>query len=573
VTSTHDAATTEGIDPGVAIGYVPFHCTPSGAVIGAGARLRRGTIVYAGAEVGSGFETGHNVTIHANTRIGNDVMIWSNSVIDDGCVIGDRAKVHTGCYVARHSVIENDAFLAPGVVLEGDWTSDEMSPGRPSAPRIESGAQIGVNATVRAGVTVGSNAIVGAGAVVTRDIPRGAVVYGNPAEVRGTRPEHVDVARRVQLLVARAEPQRRPVDPDRKTRTSPLEPATRLVEGIDPVTDPAWQELTSARGSIFSTPPWIDTMVSTYGFHVEANVIVDSDGRAVAGLAVAEVRDFRGDRLISLPFCDYTDPIVDDYEQWKRLVAPFVARELPFQIRALRVQAPREDDRLREIESLAWHGTDLEGEESELFARLDAQFRQAVRSAHRNKVSVRFGSDLEDVRAFYEMHQRIRRLKYSLLPQPWTFFENLWKRFAAHDQLVVGLATHEGDVIAGAIYLLDRNVMYYKFGASIAERLRVRPNELLAWNSMLRGRARGCTRYDWGVSDLDQPGLIRYKRKCATEERTVSVLTHVPAGYEPPANASGATETLHTLAHAFAREDVPHEIVNAAAETLYRFFA
>ncbi len=48
---------------------------------------------------------------------------------------------------------------------------------------IEEGAYIGCNATVLPGVTIGKNAGVGACSVVTKDVPPGAVVAGNPARI------------------------------------------------------------------------------------------------------------------------------------------------------------------------------------------------------------------------------------------------------------------------------------------------------------------------------------------------------------------------------------------------------
>jgi predicted ATP-grasp superfamily ATP-dependent carboligase/acetyltransferase-like isoleucine patch superfamily enzyme/CelD/BcsL family acetyltransferase involved in cellulose biosynthesis len=586
MSSTHadtprgDAPTIEGgasmvSDPNVIIGYLPARGASHRLVIGSGARLRGGTVLYAGSEIGAHLDTGHNVTIREESKIGDDVSIWANSVIDYGCRIGDRVKIHSNCYVAQFSVIEDGAFLAPGVVLANDlYPGYAASAELMAGPRIEAGAQIGVNATVLPYVTIGAGAIIGAGSVVTRDVPPGAVAYGNPAVVSKTRSDLGDVDRRVRSRAARAASCR----PDVPVTVGPQARceagASTEIQLIDPTTHPAWSELVEgSNSSVFSSPQWIDTIVATYGFNIEAAVLSGAGARPIAGLACADVRDLRGDRLISLPFSDYCDPIVDSAEHWDQLTAPFLARGLPLYLRVRDAEVPRNDERFDCIGELAWHGTTLEGDEGDVFARLDPRFRQALRAAERHGVTVRFGSDLDDVRSYYELHCNTRTRKYNLLPQPWFFFENMWKRFAPLDSIVVGLAEHDGDVIAGALYLVFGNVIYYKFGASIADRLRVRPNELLGWRSMLLGRERGCTAYDWGVSDLDQPGLITYKRKCATDERRLVVLRHTPAAYARPAYAAEVEETLTELTRALTSEDVPPLVAQRAGDVLYRFFA
>jgi maltose O-acetyltransferase len=54
--------------------------------------------------------------------------------------------------------------------------------GRPV--RIGHDVWIGGGAIILPGVSVGNNAIIGAGSVVTRDVPEGVTVMGNPARVR-----------------------------------------------------------------------------------------------------------------------------------------------------------------------------------------------------------------------------------------------------------------------------------------------------------------------------------------------------------------------------------------------------
>ena len=344
-----------------------------------------------------------------------------------------------------------------------------------------------------------------------------------------------------------------------------------MLRTIDPLNHPAWRDLaTTSRASLFASPSWLAAIRDTYGFDIAAHVLLDGD-RARAGLAFAEIDDFLGVRQSSVPFCDYVDPVVDTDDDWHALVDPLLARGVPLQLRVLNADVPRRDQRFVLADELAWHCTTLERDEEQLFAALSPQARQNVRAATRHGVTVRFGSDLEDVSAFHDLHRRTRKRKYHLLAQPLSFFENIWKQFGPDEGIAVGLAEHEGDVIAGAVYLVWNGVWYYKFGASILERSAVRPNELLGWESLLRAHRRGCTSYDWGVSDLDQPGLVAYKRKFATEERRVSVLRYEPAGYANPV-AAEARPVLGELTTLLTREDVPDDVTRRAGEILYRYF-
>ena len=109
------------IDPGVILGYLTGRSIEDHSLqIGAGARLRSGTVIYGGSKIGKGLETGHGVVIREENLIGDHLSIWNNSTIDYGCVIGSRVRVHCNVYVAQFTTIEDGVFLAPGVQIAND---------------------------------------------------------------------------------------------------------------------------------------------------------------------------------------------------------------------------------------------------------------------------------------------------------------------------------------------------------------------------------------------------------------------------------------------------------------------
>ena len=186
-------------DPDVRMAYAPDRRTGLQFSLGTGARLRSGTVLYAGSRIGARLQTGHHVVIREDCEIGDDVAVWSNTVIDYGCRIGDDVKIHCNCYVAQYTDIGDGAFLAPGVTCANDlYPGQAESASVMCGPVIGAGAQLGVNVTVLPYVRLGEGCIVGAGSVVTRDVPAGAVVYGNPAVAHGEVRDLAPIRQRVR---------------------------------------------------------------------------------------------------------------------------------------------------------------------------------------------------------------------------------------------------------------------------------------------------------------------------------------------------------------------------------------
>jgi acetyltransferase-like isoleucine patch superfamily enzyme len=190
-------------DDGVIIGYPVSRRADRPLVLGAGARLRSGTVLYDGSRIGPGLETGHGVVVREDCEIGAHVNIWSNSVVDYGCRIGNRVKIHSNCYIAQFTLLDDDAFLAPGVTIANDlYPGDERSAKLMTGPHIGAGAQIGVNVTILPFVRIGAGAMIGSGSVVTRNIPPGVVAYGNPAVPRRRVADLPGIEARVAAMTA-----------------------------------------------------------------------------------------------------------------------------------------------------------------------------------------------------------------------------------------------------------------------------------------------------------------------------------------------------------------------------------
>lgn len=124
------------------------------------------------------------VVILPNANIGADCNICSHVLIENDVIVGDRVTVKSGVQLWDGLRIEDDVFIGPNATFTNDrFPRSKQYPSTFPITTIKSGASIGGGATILPGLTIGHRAIVGAGSVVTKSVPDGAVVVGNPARI------------------------------------------------------------------------------------------------------------------------------------------------------------------------------------------------------------------------------------------------------------------------------------------------------------------------------------------------------------------------------------------------------
>lgn len=122
--------------------------------------------------------------IFEKARIGENCNICAHTLIENDVVVGSNVTIKSGVFLWDGTRIEDDVFIGPNATFTNDlMPRSKIYPDTFSRILVKKGASIGANATILPGITIGRRAMVGAGAVVTKDIPDGAIVIGNPATI------------------------------------------------------------------------------------------------------------------------------------------------------------------------------------------------------------------------------------------------------------------------------------------------------------------------------------------------------------------------------------------------------
>lgn len=289
------------------------------------------------------------------------------------------------------------------------------------------------------------------------------------------------------------------------------------------ITDKQWQDYVfkEPNHTIFHHPSWAQVISETYGYQAFAMVNVNDTGEIVAGLPLVYVNSWlTGKRWISMPFSDHCKMLGRDKHSIMNLANGLIqeveSRAIPYV--EIRDEVPSTALELMQ-NSYYLHQIDLTLGSEKLFKTFHKSRVQAnIRRADRNGIVVTRHSNREAIEAFYQLHLLTRK-KQGIPTQPKKYFDTLWEKIICRDLGFIMLAHYNNQVVSAALLLQCNNTLVYKYAASDPNHMNLRGNHALIWEIIQWGCRNGYRSICLGRTDLDNSGLIRFKRGWGSTEQ------------------------------------------------------
>ena len=338
---------------------------------------------------------------------------------------------------------------------------------------------------------------------------------------------------------------------------------------LDPLQDPRWPDFLERHpgASVFHSRGWLDALRRTHGYEPVAYTTSPPSAELANALVVCRVRSWlTGRRLVSLPFSDHCEPLVDRDEDLHDLLG------------ALRRDSAKDNWKYVELRPLrrpVGGGTGFETSEIFYLHRIDLRpsLEALFKSLHKNCTQRKITRAAREALIYEEgRSEALLRKFYDLLvvtcrrrrlpPQPLDWFRRLIDTLG--HRLTIHVASKDDRPIAGILTLAFKRSLVYKYGCSDTRSSRLGGMHFLLWNAIQEAKRAGMDEFDLGRSDVHTPGLVTFKNRWGA---TRSVLSYARYSASPVRGAS-TPRTLGIAKRFFAR--MPDNCLIAAGRMLYR---
>lgn len=285
---------------------------------------------------------------------------------------------------------------------------------------------------------------------------------------------------------------------------------------IDPLRDPRWPTfvLHHPRASVFHTSGWLEALRRAYGYEPFVLTTSPPSRELENGIVFCRVNSFfTGRRLVSLPFSDHCEPLVDHPEDTDALLCSAERELRNGNLRYIELRPASSAFTARAgfvADQHFWsHTVDLHASLPTLFSRLHKNcVQRKIRRAERAALTCQSGKSELLLKHFYYLVLLTRR-RQGLPPQPLIWFQHLID--CLRDIVTIHIAYRDAQPLAGLLTLNYKDVIVYKYGASDKRYSTLGGTQLLFWRALLNARNDEIRQFDLGRTDCNNTGLSTFK--------------------------------------------------------------
>lgn len=346
----------------------------------------------------------------------------------------------------------------------------------------------------------------------------------------------------------------------------------RGVYQFNPLQDSRWESFIESRtdASVFHSAGWLEALRRTYGYEPVVYTTTPPGKQLVNGIVLCRVRSWiTGFRLVSVPFSDHCQPLVDSLDTLVELIASLEERQRKEHWKYFELRPRPSEDRLGDAyknlsttESYFLHSLDLRPELNKLFLGFHKScVQRKIRRAEREGLTTEDGRSPELLDKFYRLLILTRR-RHGLPPQPRQWFQNLIESLG--DRIVIRVASKDGQPTASILTVHNKTSLVYKYGCSDPRFHNLGGVLLLHWIAIQEGKRQGMLGYDLGRSEQENQGLVTFKDNWGAKSLTLRYY-RFPAGKAAYLASGWRVRLLH---HAFS--GIPDSLLAAVGRLLYR---